>query len=153
MFPIDAITFQHELQGAGSFTLSSSTRTILGLSIQQSGVASNSWIECRGTIIAYNYSKDFGFNPMNYVCNGALTLSKTGQDSASFLITYVPRNIASTSASTTQLFINGFSYGEVMTIMLLIFIFSAVFFSTLKNWIFGVKNDGIMKVISDKTRI
>lgn len=154
MFPTDAITEFYELAGAGQIDFATSTRTILGISIQQSSVASNSYSMCNGNIFALNYSRDFSFNPINYVCNGVFSIGKTGVDSAAFIITYVPRDISSsTNASTSQLFINGFSYGEVLTIMLLIFIFSAVFFSTLKNWIFGVKNDGIMRVISDKTRI
>jgi hypothetical protein len=40
---------------------------------------------------------------------------------------------------TTQNFIGGFSYGEVITIMLLLMIFTLLFFAKIKEWIFGVK--------------
>lgn len=103
MFPTDTITLYKEINGVGAFNLASSTRTILGVSIQQSGVASNSWIECSGQIIALNYSKDLAFNPINYLCNGALTMAKTGNDKASFIVTYVPRDTASTTNISTTL--------------------------------------------------
>jgi hypothetical protein len=40
------------------------------------------------------------------------------------------------TASTSSAFINGFSYGEVIQIFLLILIFSLLFFALIKNWIF-----------------
>lgn len=94
-FPDNAITIQHELVGAGSATLlATSTRTILGISIQQSGNASVSQLNCNGTVIAFNYGKDFPFNLINSVCNGPVQVSKTGNDSASFIITYVDYDIS-----------------------------------------------------------
>jgi len=108
-FPYDAKTIYHELEGIGnSILLASSTRTILGLSIQQSGVASLSYIRCNGDIVAKNYAKDLPFNQISYLCNGNISVDKTGQDSASFLITYVNYNLASSTlyASSSPLFMS-----------------------------------------------
>jgi hypothetical protein len=89
---------------------------------------------------------------IQYLCNGTITLSTSGSGTglSSFVLTYVNRDISigtpPPTASTTQLFINGFSYGEVISIMLLVFIFTAVFFKILKEWIFGMKTEGITNV-------
>jgi len=40
---------------------------------------------------------------------------------------------------TAQYFISGFSFGEVLIILILLMFFSAFFFNALKTWIFGVK--------------
>lgn len=100
MYPKDAVTLHHELSGPSSFTLVSGTNVkyILGLSMQQSGTASTSRILCGTAPIALNYGKDFSFNDIQYRCAGSIILDKTGQDSSSFIVTYVPRDILVDSA-------------------------------------------------------
>ena len=103
MYPIDAITINHELVGASSFTmLATSTNTILGISIQQSGNASITQLKCGSTVLALNYGKDFSFNAISYLCyDKNITVSKTGNDNSSIIITYVPYNIASSTSTAT----------------------------------------------------
>jgi hypothetical protein len=91
MFTSDVETRFHELSGAGSFELyPSSDRYVIGISIQQSGTASDSLILCGSTLLAKNYGKDYPFNIVSYRCNGAINVSKTGQDSAAFIVSVIP---------------------------------------------------------------
>jgi hypothetical protein len=53
-------------------------------------------------------------------------------------------------ATTTQMFISGFTYGEALQVLLLLMIFILLFFSTLKTWIFGHRAEGTTKIKSDK---
>lgn len=55
-----------------------------------------------------------------------------------------------TTATTTQLFINGFSYGEVLIILILLMIFTLHFFAELKNWLFGQRIENPTKQRYDK---
>jgi hypothetical protein len=58
---------------------------------------------------------------------------------------------ATTTATTTgQLFIGGFTYGEVLEILILLMIFTLLFFSELRKWLFGYRIDGTTKIKSDK---
>jgi hypothetical protein len=56
---------------------------------------------------------------------------------------------ATTTATTTQLFIGGFSYGEIMQTLILLMILILLFFAIIKQWIFGDKVEGRIKI--DKT--
>lgn len=91
----DAKTAVHELTGPSSFTLlpSGTLRYILGASIQQSGTASTSEIKCGTTTIARNYGKDWPYNEMMYRCVSDIVITKTGQDSASYVVNYVEREV------------------------------------------------------------
>lgn len=96
IYPFDAITLYHELIGPSTYTFVSGTtpKTILGVSVQQSATNSQSDIRCGPTdIFVRNYGKDFPFNILNKKCEQDIVIEKTGQDSASFIITYVPRYI------------------------------------------------------------
>lgn len=75
------------------------------------------------------------------------------------VVPYAPPTLG--QASTTPFFISntttnssrGFTYGEVMVILLLIMIFCILFFSTLKEWLFGVRienQQNLEKVIVQK---
>lgn len=58
---------------------------------------------------------------------------------------------ATTTATTTgQLFIGGFTYGEVLEVLILLMIFTLLFFSELRKWIFGYRIDGTSKIKTDK---
>jgi hypothetical protein len=154
MFPTDAITIRYEINGVGSISLASSTRTILYTTIQKATANKTASIDCNGYVLSSNFSTNiFNSNPINYICNGVLNMSATANGTASFVITYVNRDISlipPVSTSTIPLYINGFSYDGVLTIMLLIFIFTAIFFKTLKEWIFGMKTDGIIRIIGER---
>ena len=109
MFPSDALTVHHELVGESSYTLVSGTspKTILGISIQQSKDLSDSYLKCNDVIIAKNYAKDLPFNAVIYYCPYPISVSKTGQDSASFIVTYVNRNISLEPATITTASVSG----------------------------------------------
>ena len=150
MFPIDAITLRQQITGTGNIILASSTRTIFGVSLQKENTSKNIYVSCNSDIIGALYSSvNVYYQPMQYVCYGTLTFSTSGSGTgvSSLVMTYTNRDILKTTpspiASTSELFINGFSYGDVMTIMLLIFIFTAIFFKTMKEWIFGTKVEGV----------
>ena len=139
MFPKDAITQTTELQGAGDFVFDNTTdpKTILGISIQQSGTASDSFVLCGADTIAKNFSKELANVVLNYECNDILKVEKTGNDDAFFIITYVPyKTIAGTTSPT---FINGFSYDGILIGLLLFLMFFLMFFGGLWNKIIGIK--------------
>ena len=98
MYDYDTITVFHELVGAGSFTLApAGEKTIVGASVQQSALNSASEVQCDGTTFLKNYGKDFPYNLISLYCPGILSVTKTGQDSASFVISYVPRKLSPVS--------------------------------------------------------
>lgn len=140
MFPKDAITEVKEIDGVGQFFLdngSTRDKTILNITIQQSGTASESIVLCGNTEIAKNYNKDLRIF-MNYSCNDFVKLEKTGQgDIAFFNITYVTYNTATGTTSPT--FINGFSYDGILIGLLLFLMFSIMFFGGIWNKVIGVK--------------
>jgi hypothetical protein len=101
-FPTDAITVYTEQVGAGSKVLiATGTKTILGVQSSQSGIASYSTISCGTTTIMKNYGKDFPFTPVNIVCNSAINYYKTGNDSVSFIVSYVNYNLSTFATTTT----------------------------------------------------
>jgi hypothetical protein len=105
MYPVDAITIYRELVGPHTYTLvsGSSPKTILGVSIQQSATNSTSDVRCGASdIFVRNYGKDFPFNIINKICSADIVVEKTGQDSASFIITYVPRDVRTTQDATAS---------------------------------------------------
>ena len=90
MFTSEAVSYFHELDGPSSYQLlPTGSRFIVGISIQQSGTASVSNVSCGSNIIINNYGKDFPYNTVSFPCNGAITLTKTGQDKASFIVTVI----------------------------------------------------------------
>lgn len=95
MYPTDAITVTHEQVGAGSYTFVNDTqpKTILAIAMQQSGVASTTELYCGSTKIFVNYGKDFPQAQVQYFCDNTISLTKSGNDSSSVILTYLPRNI------------------------------------------------------------
>lgn len=70
----------------------------------------------------------------------------------SFSILYVDYNLMNSSTSTQNIIYSngislkqGFTYGEVLIILLLLMIFTQAFFSELKQWIFGVRIENPLK--------
>jgi len=103
MFQNDAITSFHELIGPSTFdvTTSNGPHTILGVAMQQSNTSSNTVVKCGNDIIAKNYATNFSNVPMNYQCNDDIIISKTGNDDASVIVTYVPY-LTGAYSTTTQ---------------------------------------------------
>jgi len=98
MFPKDAKTVTQELVGASTATmLPSGSYTILNVSMQQSGTASDTSLLCGSSLIAKNYARDFPTNDMSYNCNDTLVGTKTGNDSSTIVVTYVDYPLASTT--------------------------------------------------------
>jgi hypothetical protein len=155
MFPTDATTIRYEINGVGSVVLASSTRTILYTTMQKATANKTSQISCGSYVLSSNFSTNiFNSNPIQYVCNDTITLSATSNGTASFVLTYIPRDITATinpnTGSTTPFYANGFSYGDIISNMLLLFIFTLLFFKTLKEWIFGTKVDGASAIKIEK---
>jgi len=103
MYPNDAITFWHELQGPGLENVSNNggPNTILSVSIQQGNVSSDSLVTCGNDPVAKNYATNFPFASMNYQCDDDIYITKTGNDDASFIVTYVPY-LTGNFSTTTQ---------------------------------------------------
>jgi hypothetical protein len=155
MFPTDATTTRQEINGTGNIILASSTRTVLYVSIQKTNSSKISSYMCGTQNFFSSYSNTtFISEPIQYVCNNTITYVANGSGLSSFIMTYINRDINTTinpnAASTTPFYSNGFSYGDIVSIMFLILIFTLLFFDVLKNWILGHKIDGVVKIRSDK---
>lgn len=130
IFPNDSISVYAEQVGAGTGTLApAGIKTILGVQSSQSGTASFSKIECGSNTIMKNYGKDFGFSAVSFVCEQPLTYSKTGNDSVSFIITYVPYNLVTQATSTAMT--GGDILISTMLLFLLIFAITAALAKSL----------------------
>jgi hypothetical protein len=66
-------------------------------------------------------------------------------DKCFFQLVYIPTTTTTISTTTTVSTINGFTYGDILSVLFLIMIFTVLFFSALKEWIFGVKTENPMK--------
>jgi hypothetical protein len=104
VYDYDAVTKSHELMGPGSYELwGSGDRYIVGVSIQQSGVASTSELQCGTTSLVKNYGKDFPYNELNYHCTDAVNITKTGQDDANFVVTVIDQDLSQYPASLQRI--------------------------------------------------
>lgn len=103
MLPNDSISLFYEISGTTSQTLVSGTshKTIIAVSMQQSKDLSDTILLCGTDILAKNYAKDLPQNFINYQCNDDIIISKTGNDLASVIISYVPY-YTSDFATTTE---------------------------------------------------
>lgn len=91
MFPNKAVTIAHELVGVSSYDIALGDEfTILGVAMQQSNTSSNTVLKCDDVVIAKNYATNYSHVPMNYRCEGDIEISKTGNDNAFVIVTYVP---------------------------------------------------------------
>jgi hypothetical protein len=104
MFDEGAVTVIHELVGAGSYIIVNDTnlKYIQSVAMQQSGVASVSEIYCGTDVVARNYGKDFPAVLMQYRCTDIIQVSKTGNDSSTFIITYTTRDLSQLRVSTSS---------------------------------------------------
>lgn len=102
MYPNDAITVTNELSGPVSWNASSNggPNTILAVAMQQSNVSSDTEIRCDGDLVAKNYATNFSNVTMNFQCDDDIIVSKTGNDDATIVITFVPYLTGDYSTST-----------------------------------------------------
>lgn len=131
-------TVEIPLGGAGDYVITTSyPTTILGFSSIQANVSSNTRLMCGSNQILNNFSKDFLYSDLNYVCNDILKLTKTGNDQAMVIVNYVNYNRHQLSTSTPIVYA-GFSQGELLIgFFLFIIMLSGVFSFFVKNFIFN----------------
>jgi hypothetical protein len=105
MYDNDAVTLVREQVGSGTYTFlpAGSVRYIVGLAVQQSGVASDTLIKCGNNTILRNYGKENNFQQVSIKCNDAISLDKTGNDSAFVTVTYIPRDLSLLPPSQTSI--------------------------------------------------
>jgi len=103
MFTKDAETRYKELIGASSYELfPSGDWYVVGASIQQGNVSSNSEIRCNSTTFIKNYAKDFSYNVLSYHCDGAINIYKTGNDDATYVVTAIPADKYTSSSASVS---------------------------------------------------
>jgi len=103
MFQNDAITYVREISGVTTdiFT-DSGDYTVLNVAMQQANNSSATQVLCGTDLIAKNYATNFGSVQMNYQCaDDILKISKTGNDSSTVIVTYVPY-LTGDYSTTTQ---------------------------------------------------
>lgn len=100
MYPKDAITEHHEVQGNNTtIVYDGGINTILAISMQQENVSSDTTVLCGNDMIGRNYATNFSMVQMNYICDDDILILKTKNDKASVVITYVPYDIAQNDTS------------------------------------------------------
>lgn len=104
-FPANARTFTTIASGTQNITIESGTSTVYGVHMTQENTASLTNLLCGSHVIARNYAKDYTLDLMQYPCDGALTLSKTGNDEAMVSVTY---------ATGTPQVDKQFTYGDAL---------------------------------------
>jgi len=148
MYPRDTLTYVASITGNSSLTVvATSTNTILGIRLQQSGTASETVVKCGTTTIAHNFGKDYPMAEMNYVCtNLPIIVSKTGNDTSFYIVSYVQRDrqitldpqpytstintMATSTQSALETFSNTYTY---LGFILFGFIALAFVYSTLRK--------------------
>lgn len=153
MFPNDAITvvFDNDTNSdqLGVVFLATSTRTILFTSMDSRAIYENN-VKCDGQYILEQKSGGSIIVPVSYVCNS--NINGNLYRNSFITITYVPYDLskiststpvtliqATSTASTTPQYINGFSYGEIIVSFLLLILVLNGFFGGILNNIMGKK--------------
>ena len=105
--PTDTVTLFNEVSGTGNTVLVSGTtgKTILGVAMQQQNVASDTDVRCGTTVIARNYATNFSYVPINKVCYDTINIQKTGNDTASVIVNYVPYDLSLMSTTTQEVIV------------------------------------------------
>ena len=154
MFPTDSITVTEIVQGVVSVNVSTADpSTILSVAIQQQNNSSNTLVLCGNEVVAKNYATNFSQVQMSYECEDFITVSKTGNDEASVIITYVPYhisdipsvyNVSDEVATSTDVYLySTFTAGETL---IALFIFLLIVIEIVK----GITS-GIMRIKTGKT--
>lgn len=125
IYPQDALTISNIFNGSVSSTevISIIPSTILGINISQENLASNTDVNCNGSNIITNFAKSTEFILLQKVCNTPVIITKSGNDKAQVIITYVPYDLTN-STSTYQNYFYGFSYGEIVISLFIFWLLS-----------------------------
>lgn len=164
MFPSDAKTVFMEQATNGYKTVleATTTRTILGADLDTSGTASTTqiWLYCGTVVESDEITEMFSspsrkYVPMSRVCNNKNIIMKVagiGTIGAGVTVTYVDRDITQETATSAGVVaaMGGFTYGDTITIFLLLMIFTLGLFSELRAAIF--KKVVVAKVIKEYDR-
>jgi hypothetical protein len=155
MFPNDAKTIiNFTIKSSDKIILTSTTspRTILYAAIESYDPLYNNRITCGSDIPTNRIATAFGQVPrtadfMTKLCSDDIHLIDDGiVNNVWAKIVYVDYDLSTAQSQTPINSYNGFSYGDTIIIMIMLFIFTLLFFSTLKQWIFGTKVEGIVGV-------
>jgi len=158
MFPSYSISTTTEIASGAlpvTYTLLSTTSpyTIVGVRMQQEKDLSETVLRCmsNGTniVVAHNYAKDYPLDIVNIRCTGNAVITKTGTDVAFMSMTYIPDSAIPVIAvsTNTPMYINGFSYGEVITGFFLLILVTGMFFGGILNRVIGVKQKALHRFI------
>jgi len=144
MFPKNSYTDFFYFQGAGTHTVTSTPATILGYSFKQGNVSSDTDLLCGTTLLFKNKSTDIQFTPTIYYCADGINYSKTGQDDAMVVTTYIAGNYSATVDATTSVELSTTSFpqytqGDFFTQFLLIIMILIMAFGGMYTAIFGRK--------------
>jgi hypothetical protein len=154
MFPNDAITIRSANDTSGDNVpyniLPSGVYTVLNISINSKD-ARDSVLYCGSTVLFKQRTATNIDIKTNYICNNPITATIDRTSTLTF--TYVPYDLHLQSTTTQQIILTnsgislkqGFTYGEVLIILVLLMIFTQAFFSELKQWFFGVRIENPMK--------
>lgn len=101
----DTITVTNVLSGPTTLQITNNggPNTVIGVAMQQSNNSSATQVKCDNDLIAQNYATNFSNVLMNYQCDGDIEISKTGQDEATVIVSYIPDRFTGDSSTTTQI--------------------------------------------------
>jgi hypothetical protein len=147
MYPNDAITTklanETNVLIPNVYLLPPLTRTIFNITINSNSSNSYNAIYCGSNRLYLQRGNGYFFTiNVHYICNETIYVDIDKYSSIYLTYTNYDTSIISTS---TVLINSGFTYGDVLTILLLIMIFTTIFFSQLKQWLFGVRIENPMK--------
>ena len=153
MFPTDAITIRTANDTASDNVtyniLPSGLYTILNISLNSKD-ARDSILYCGTNVLFRQRTAIYIDIPVAFVCNN--TVSAIIDRTSTITFTYVPYNLRLQSTTTQQIITTngiamkqGFTYGEVIIIFVLLLIFTNMFFSELKQFLFGVRLENPMR--------
>lgn len=116
MLNSDTLTYTVEIpqNGSGDYVITTSyPTTILGFASIQADVSSNTRLMCGSNQVLNNFSKDFLYTDLNYICNDTLKITKSGNNQEMIIVNYVPYNNHLLSTSTPIIYA-GFSQGDLL---------------------------------------
>ena len=96
---------------------------IVGVVLQQSGIASSTQLLCGSSVVTKNYAKDIPNVVLNYHCTENIIVTKTGQDDSFVTMSYISANnfarpmIASVSGQMDYSPATAYSFGHSTYIM------------------------------------
>lgn len=92
MLPIGTQTIHLYAVGNGTTMLVNdlTDKTILGVAMQQENTASLTTLRCGSDHVVTNYATNLSYIPMDYNCDESINVQKTGNDTASIIVNWLP---------------------------------------------------------------